>query len=249
VDQLTLKYLDSSSILHSQTFNVLSVKGFDDPDKVQLVPPYQPVMVDGSIQDYIKGFRRIITADLGVVASSVDRRTIQSFLRAQTKSIVYQGSQVLAEEVFVNLQDVSGYQNEWKWDFEGARYFVLQILENQIRTVWPVSFLPSDNMTGYIIYHVKIEGTQASPETFQTNSGKLQYNFGTTPFPVMNLTTYNITVIANGAKYQDANINQVGTTAQAGNNISFQLSVSDLGNPSGDGYYYADIVFLLQALS
>lgn len=247
MDTITLKYVDTSNVAHSQTFNALSVRGFDDPDKVQLVPPYQPEKLDGSLQSYIKGFRRVITVDLGIVASSVDRRTIQSFLWANTKSLVYRGSQIYSEEVFVNLQDVSGFRNEWMWDFEGARYFVLEIVESRIRTIWPQVIQPTDNMTGYIIYNVKIEGTQGTPETFQTNSGKLQYNFGTTPFPAMDLSTYNIQIVT--SPRQDGKINQVGSITQAGSDISFQLAYSDMGNASPDGYYYADIVFLLQDIT
>ena len=58
-----------------------------------------------------------------------------------------------------------------------------------------------------------------------------------------------ITVIANGVPYQDAKINQYGTTTQNGNNIDFYLAVSDVGNASADGYFYCDITFLLQDIT
>jgi hypothetical protein len=248
VETCTLKYIDYSNVTKQQTFNILSAKGFDEPDQVQLFPPIQNKKLDGTIDEQIKGFRRVITMDLGVVASSVDRKTVNEFLESQTKSIIYQGSQVEAEEVFVNLQDISGYENRWLYDCSLAKYYTLQVLESRIRQTWPVIFPPSDNMIGYTINHVKIVGTQTSPEAFQTNSGKLQYNYGTTPFPTMSLTSYIITVVCNGTPYQDAKINQVGTITQAGSNVSFYLAVSDTGNPSGDGFFYADITFLMQTI-
>jgi len=104
-------------------------------------------------------------------------------------------------------------------------------------------------MIGYTINHVEIEGTQTSPETFTTNSGKLEFNYSTTPFPAIDLGTYIVSIVANGAPYQDCKINQVGTTSQAGSNITFQLAVSDAGNPSGDGKYYADISILMQEMT
>lgn len=246
-DTVTLRYVKSGTT-YSQAFNVLSVRGYDDADSIQLVPPYQAELVDGSARSYFKGFRRVITIDFGVVASSVDRRTLLEFWQSNTRSIVYLGNQVLAEEVYVSPEDVSGYENEWLWNTLLARRYILRVLENQIHTSFPVIFPPSDTMIGYTINHVKIEGTQASPELFTTNSDKLRYNYGTTPFPTMSLTNYIITVIANGAPYQDAKINQVGVTVQNGNNIDFSLAVSDGGSASDDGFYYADITFLMQAI-
>ena len=100
----------------------------------------------------------------------------------------------------------------------------------------------------YIKLKVKIEGTQAAPETFTTNSGKLQYNYGTTPFPGISLLSYIVSVFCNSTPYQDAKINQVGDVTQSGSNISFQLAVSDSGNPSSDDFYYTDLTIGLQAI-
>lgn len=247
MDSITLRYVKSGTT-YTQAFNAPAVRGFDDPDRVRLYPPLQLEMVDGAIKGYIRGFHRVITVDLGVVASSVDRRTIQEFLAASTRSLLFKGAQIDTEEVFVALGDPLEWSNEWKWDVSIARYIMLEVIDRRLRTVWPEIILPSDNMTGYTINHVKIEGTQTAPELFTTNVGKLQFNYGATPFPTMDLTAYIITVVANGAPYQDAKINQVGTTAQNANNIDFYLAVSDMGNPSGDGFYYADITFLMQAI-
>jgi hypothetical protein len=243
VDTVSLRYY-KSGILNSKSFNALSVKGFDDPDRVQFVAFQYPI-VDGSIQEEIVGFRRFITLDLGVVTSAADRRTIQEFLTANQRSASFQGA--VASEASVVLNDVSGYADEWKWDTVLGRSFVLDILDDRVYQFWPTAL--ADNMIGYTIKKVLIVGTQVNPEQFTTNSGKLQYNFGTTPLPSINLALYNVSIVANGSVYQNATINQVGAITQVGSNISFYLAMNDGAIASSDGNIYCDITILCQAFS
>ncbi len=95
---------------------------------------------------------------------------------------------------------------------------------------------------------MKIEGTQASPEGFTTNSGKLAVQETGAAYPVFSDLTHVFTVQVNGAPYQDAKINIVGTPSISAGNITFQLAVSDAGATSSDGFYYADIAIFLQAI-
>ena len=133
--------------------------------------------------------------------------------------------------------------------FKAEKLFTFELLESVVRTEWPsTTIIPIPDTDVYIIKKVKIVGTNASQESFTTNSGKLQYNYGTTPLPSINLLSYNVSIVANGAIYQDAKINQVGNITQSGSNISFSLAVSDTGNASGDTFFYADIIITLQAI-
>ena len=133
--------------------------------------------------------------------------------------------------------------------FKAEKLFTFELLESVVRTEWPsTTIIPIPDTDVYIIKKVKIVGTNASQESFTTNSGKLQYNYGTTPLPSINLLSYIVSIVANGAIYQDAKINQVGNITQSGSNISFSLAVSDTGNASGDTFFYADIIITLQAI-
>jgi hypothetical protein len=240
------KYLDSIGVVHTQSFAMLSVKGCDDPDRVELVPPIRYDMRDGYAETAFKGFRRVITMELNVLSAYEDY--IRAFLQAQSKSVTWQGRNIVSEQVQV-VWEGETYENEWIDNYEGSKKYILELRENTIRTVWPVPINPVENMIGYIKTKVKIAGTQTSPETFTTNSGKLQYNYGTTVYPPISLLSYVVSVIANGAPYQDGKINQVGDVTQSGNNITFQLAVSDAGNPSADTYFYADIAIILQEIT
>jgi len=133
--------------------------------------------------------------------------------------------------------------------FKAEKLFTFELLESVVRTEWPsTTIIPIPDTHEYIIKKVKIVGTNASHESFTTNSGKLQYNYGTTPLPSINLLSYIVSIVANGAIYQDAKINQVGNITQSGSNISFSLAVSDTGNASDDTFFYADIIITLQAI-
>ena len=133
--------------------------------------------------------------------------------------------------------------------FKSEKLFTFELLESIVRTEWPsTTIIPIPDTDVYIIKKVKIVGTNTSLESFTTNSGKLQYNYGTTPLPSINLLSYNVSIVANGAVYQDAKINQVGNITQSGSNISFSLAVSDTGNASDDTFFYADIIITLQAI-
>ena len=133
--------------------------------------------------------------------------------------------------------------------FKAEKLFTFELLESVVRTEWPsTTIIPIPDTDVYIIKKVKIVGTNTSQESFTTNSGKLQYNYGTTPLPSINLLSYIVSIVAIGAIYQDAKINQVGNITQSGSNISFFLAVSDTGNASDDTFFYADIIITLQAI-
>jgi len=118
---------------------------------------------------------------------------------------------------------------------------------SQIATIQ--SYLLGNVQLGNTKVGVKIEGTQDSPETFTTNVGKLQYQYGSVVFPPMDTSNYIISILSNAVKYQDANINQVGGITQVGNNISFQLAMNNGAMASSDGSIYADITILRQPKS
>ena len=251
-DSVVFKYVDSFGATQSRSLQAISVRGFDDPDLVQFVPPVQNNLVDGTIETQFKGFRRVITFDCGVLSSATDRKFVLSWGNANTRSIVYVSPDLGSEEIIVTPDYNHGatafeYNNNWINDFVGGKQFIIQVVENAIRNTW-YNYVPASGVDIiYIAKKIKITGTQASPQTFQTNSGVLATDATGQVFPAMSLTSWAISVICNGVPYQETQINQVGDVSNVGTDISFQLAVSDAGSPSGDGFFYTDLLICLEA--
>lgn len=129
MDTITLTYTPFGGTLTSKGFNVNAVRGLDDPDEFAFFPALQHNYLDGTIEDQIKGFRRIITIDFGVIADRNDRIAILNFILDNGRKLSY-GSP--AKEVFVMLDDPSGFSNNWLDSSALGRHFVLKLKEKTI---------------------------------------------------------------------------------------------------------------------
>lgn len=99
----------------------------------------------------------------------------------------------------------------------------------------------------YFLDDVEVTGTEASPETFTTNVGKLAVMSTGAPWPTFNASTHKFSVHPHGK--QDARISLVNTPSVSGGNLTFQLAISDYGNPKpSDSKFYARITIFLQAI-
>ena len=110
----TFKYHDNVGVVHSQSLGVLPVKGIDMPYKVKFVPAQIFEIVDGSKRTEYKGFQRIISVALSQLNQYED--FIRSFLQADSKSITYQGVNIVSEEVSTVWTETN-IEDEW---FEGS---------------------------------------------------------------------------------------------------------------------------------
>jgi hypothetical protein len=127
---VTLKYGSST-----RTFDEVGLRGFDDPDEVRFLMFQNRVLPDGSIYQRIPAYKRVITLDLGIPLLKADRVWLHNFMLSGSKSIVYLGI-----ELSVDLEDVSGYQDEWIDGCEIARYYVLRLEEKLPSVTIPVEF-------------------------------------------------------------------------------------------------------------
>jgi hypothetical protein len=138
------------------------------------------------------------------------------------------------------------FSNEWLNGLYSAKHFVLRVTESYVHQAWPVAAVAETNM--YIKNQVAITGTQASPETFTTNVGKLLVMETGASFPTFNSSTHVFYVSVNGSKYQSADIAKVkDSESVVGGNIQFQAYINYGGNAASDGNYYLDICVFLQA--
>ena len=113
---------------------VLGERGMSDPDSVGFWPQIQNTYLDGSMDEGIKGFRRKIWLDVGVVAAAADRKRILYWMIDNDRTVDY----LTEVNVPLALQDIGGYENEWKFDCSLLRYFTFSLQEPSIRTTFPV---------------------------------------------------------------------------------------------------------------
>jgi hypothetical protein len=127
-------YIDNIVVQKAVSLTVLAEHGMSDPDSFDFFPALQKTFLDGTMKEYIKGFRRKILVDVGVVAASADRKRILYWMCDNDRTVDY-----LTEiNVPLALQDVGGFENEWKFDCSLNRYFVFALQEPSIRTTFPV---------------------------------------------------------------------------------------------------------------
>lgn len=127
-------YVDNIVVSEVVQLTVLSERGMTDPDMFDFFPGLQYKLLDGTIKEYINGFRRKILVDVGVVSSADDRKRILYWMLDTTRTVDY----LTEADIPLALEDISGYRNEWKYDTSLMRYFVFALQEPSIRTSFPV---------------------------------------------------------------------------------------------------------------
>ncbi len=244
MEYCTLKYYDEEGSLQSQSFVSFYVKGVDRPWKWQMVPAKTIEAIDGNKRTHWLGFRRFIGVKLAPIYEDED--FIEAFFQANRRIIEYQGNFLVLAKATGIVNEVE-YENEWYDGCCFAKIYAFEFQDSKVWKTWPTPVKYDEDM--YIKRHVQVEGTQNGPELFETNSGKLQYNYETTPFPSFDDETDLISVECNGAPYQDAKINLVGEPFTEGGVLKFYLAIADGGRPADDGNVYTDIVIKVQELA
>ena len=234
----TLKYIDESSI-KTKMLPVLSVRGSDTPDSL-LIHGVQHRYLNGAVGEQFLGFSKRITVDFGVVQEKGDRKFLAEFLKAETRNLTYGGH---SDDVV--LENPEEFIDEWIDDIELGRRFILDFDSAGLYKQYPFSGTEGEIM--YLKNKVEIIGTQLSPETLTTNSGKLAVDETGQAYPAFSATTHVFYVSVNGAPYQEAHVNIISKPAVSSGNITFQAAVQDGGKPAADGKFYADISIFLQA--
>ena len=240
-EQATLRFLDSLGNVQRQDFDILFVQGLDLPYKWNYVPKeafYK--LPDGSIRTNYQGFQRIIEVELAAINQYED--FLRSFFQAPTKSFAYQGVNIIAEECQVTYESPS-YEDSWFDEYKQTKKFVFELTENTVRTEWPSPTPLEDNMIGFIIKDIEVVGTLDSPETFETNTGKLVGMV----IPPISLLTQRPAIVFD---YDQAWMFQrVGDFRQHGDNIQFDLAMAGSGEfATGASTVKARFVLLVQTL-
>ena len=223
----------------ARSFAVLSLRGFDEPDEIRLVG-VQHGYRNGILEEQLRGFKRVMTVDFGVLTNQLDWLFVLNFLKSANRQI-----RTASQLAHVALEDPERFANVWIDDVQHGRRCILRLIDQGVYRVFPTIATETDIM--YLKSKVEIIGTQASPESFTTNAGKLSLDETGQAYPTFNAATHVFYVAVNGAPYQEAHINIINKPAVSSGNITFQLAVQDGGKPSADGKFYADISIFLQA--
>lgn len=120
----------AGGVPYSFYHNCLAVKGVDAPDEWEFLPNAPRMLLDGSLDENILGYRRIVTIDTGVVTDAVQRARIFAFLRNPGRSMTYAGSTMT-----VTLEGAESYAAEWLHGAETGRRYILRLKEREIQTI------------------------------------------------------------------------------------------------------------------
>jgi len=237
---VTLKYIYAGTT-YLQTYTVLSVRGIDDFDEIQFYPAYRNDYLDGTLDDPQKVFRRVITIGFGVVQDAGTRRFLERWQNFPQRSIIYG-----AQEIIVDPFDAS-FSNTWQNNVKLGRYFVIRCIEATPISVQPSPIPAIADSLMYIKKKVQVTGTESSPQTFTTTVAPLDTDDAGHAFPAISLLSFAPTVLI--TSLQTCLVSRTtDTITQSGANITFKLFHDNVGNPSGDGNFYADVTIGLEAL-
>lgn len=124
METLTLKYTEDS-VDYEQEFELLSLSGFTDIDKVEFVG-IQHRHLDGSVTENITGFRRVYGLDFGVIQDYAQQKFISDFLRNTDREMLAELN--YAPVVF----DAQRFVNEWKDNLKIGRSFFLELIDSRV---------------------------------------------------------------------------------------------------------------------
>lgn len=245
MDQATLSYVDDSNVLQSALVDVLGVRGYNDPDEIELFPAIADEAIDGTIETKFTGFRRVITVLAITENDSTTDKFVQSFMVANTRTLLYDGDSVVGTDTNVVPDADNQFENVWLDGFKPGKLWTIKITENIVRQSWPSGAAPTYDEMAYIKTDVVVTGTEVSPQTFTTNSGALATDGSGNPYPVINLAT-SVPHLSLSSK-QGRLVHQVGDFVQVGDNVSFQLALIDMGPNNSSGQNLVDIGIFLEA--
>jgi hypothetical protein len=172
-----------------------------------------------------------------VLVDKDDRAFVSDFILGDLKSVEFSDQ---ADDVVLENEE---YTTEWLQDIELGRRFALDLLGAVLYETWPSNATETETM--YLKSNVEVVGTEASPESFTTNIGKLATDDTGNPYPSFSAASHVFEV--NVVSRQEAMVHRTGNVTVSGGNLVFSLAVQDGGKPSSDGKFYCDISITLQA--
>lgn len=236
----TLEYYSGGN-WYSSSVAVLSIRGFTEPDEIQQVRVVHDLL-NGNKTEQCIGFQKVIEIRFAATLTPLQRRYLADFILAERKQI-YDSDTTLVSEL---VPEDEALVSEWLESVEHGRKFTARFIDPVVRHVWETGGPLADELM-YCKLKVQITGTQASPETLTTNSGKLTTMETGEAWPTLNDTTHVHHVSVNGAPYQERIVNLIKDSISiVSGNLTCQVALADMGKDASDGNDYIDFVLYLQ---
>jgi len=127
---VTLKYGTTT-----QAYQVLWIRGMDDPEEMIFWPPVVERRIDGSLYENFRAYQRVISINFGVIQDASLRDFIFTWLKQSEKKIILD-----SEELAVVLEKADRFSNTWNDNLETERAFQVRVIEKTARSTHPTSW-------------------------------------------------------------------------------------------------------------
>lgn len=241
---ITLIY--QNTLQYSEDFDTLIVQGMDEPDhlrKLVVVQEYK----DGRLKEQIKGFNKVIRLRFLPTLSIKQRRFLASWFIAEEKSIIHV-SPTLSTYISTGITDRE-LTSEWLYECEHNRCFDVQFFDSRCYKVWNDGLPPisSEDMM-YCKFSIEMDDTktEADPEVFTTNSGKLLVDAWGDPFPTFSALTHKFFVVMKSADGSSGDYPIADISINGGGNLVFETFPASGFVPAPSGKLYANFACWLQ---
>ncbi|HEY5614411.1 MAG TPA: hypothetical protein VIL52_00180, partial [Bacteroidota bacterium] len=124
----------------ARSFVVLNLRGFDEPDEIRLVG-VQHGYRNGIVEEQLRGFKRVMTVDFGVLATQLDRLFVLNFLKSANRQI-----RTASQLAHVALEDPERFTNAWVEDIQHGSRFILRLIDQGVYRVFPTIATETDIM-------------------------------------------------------------------------------------------------------
>lgn len=238
-----LIYVDSG-LTHSQTIGLLSFRGMCEPDHLRKIQIVHEIL-NGDLSAQIRGFKKIIEPRISPNTTPAQRRFLADWIASDEKTICYGlgGTNPYISEVTHDKDLIS----DWLYDCEYGREFSLELVDTHVYTKWEDGLTEGDLMYCKLDVEMSQDATEASPEVFTTNSGKLVVMENGDSWPSFSPATHKFFVLFKSAKGSSADY-PTGTVTESGGNLTLSTFPASGYVPSADGKLHANFAIWLQAI-
>jgi hypothetical protein len=229
---------DYSGTSYSRTFQTLSLKGLDEPDRLHKNQIIHECL-NGVLDEQVNGFRKEpIEIEFRPPFSPQDTRFLTRWFCAASKRIIYGNyiSEGVTDDKLIS---------SWLYDCELNRNFTVLLFDEHVYYAWNDGIVTDEDMYIKLNIEMSQDATEASPETFTTNVGQLALMETGFPFPVFNSSTHKFFVHFKSALGSSADY-PIGTISVVAGNLTFTTFPANGFSPAADGKLHANFAVWLQ---
>lgn len=185
---VTFTYKEGATT-YSKSIVLDSLRGLSEPDRLRKVWKYHKLL-SGGLKEQIRGFNKLIRADIRAVNNRVDRGFLVDWLTHDTNRHIIYGSynDIVAPEDDSLVSD-------WLYDCEHNRKFVLNLITTRVYTTWIDPVEPEEAELDFK-NNVEIDDTKTIDDPLVlTTNGNLPTREDGSAWPMYDSDTYDYLVL------------------------------------------------------